>query len=138
MRKVLSSILAQADAQLAVHGLTYVQWLPLYKLVMDEGNTLASLARELSIDPGAMTRSLDRLAAKGLLRRERSSEDRRVVHLVLTDEGRKVAKEVPAVLAQVLNGHLRGFSLDEWQLLLQLLQRMLDNGDAMRLPVGAA
>ena len=105
---------------------------------MDEGNTLASLARELSIDPGAMTRSLDRLAAKGLLRRERSSEDRRVVHLVLTDEGRKVAKEVPAVLAQVLNGHLRGFSLDEWQLLLQLLQRMLDNGDAMRLPVGAA
>ena len=32
----------------------------------------------------------------------------------------------------------RGFSLDEWQLLLQLLQRMLDNGDAMRLPVGAA
>ena len=138
MRKVLSSILAQADAQLAVHGLTYVQWLPLYKLVMDEGNTLASLARELSIDPGAMTRSLDRLAAKGLLRRERSSEDRRVVHLVLTDEGRKVAKEVPAVLAQVLNGHLRGFSLDEWQLLLQLLQRMLDNGDAMRLPDGAA
>ena len=138
MRKVLSSILAQADAQLAVHDLTYVQWLPLYKLVMDEGNTMASLARDLAIDPGAMTRSLDRLAAKGLLRRERSSEDRRVMHLVLTDEGRNVAKEVPAVLAQVLNGHLRGFSLDEWQLLLQLLQRMLDNGDAMRLPVGAA
>ncbi len=138
MRKVLSSILAQADAQLAVHDLTYVQWLPLYKLVMDEGNTMASLARDLAIDPGAMTRSLDRLAAKGLLRRERSSEDRRVMHLVLTDEGRNVAKEVPAVLAQVLNGHLRGFSGDEWQLLLQLLQRMLDNGDAMRLPDGAA
>ena len=138
MRKVLSSILAQADAQLAVHDLTYVQWLPLYKLVMDEGNTMASLARDLAIDPGSMTRSLDRLAAKGLLRRERSSEDRRVMHLVLTDEGRNVAKEVPAVLAQVLNGHLRGFSGDEWQLLLQLLQRMLDNGDAMRLPDGAA
>jgi DNA-binding MarR family transcriptional regulator len=55
-----------------------------------------------------------------------------VVHLVLTDEGRKVARKVPAVLAEVLNGHLQGFSDDEWQLLLQFLNRMLVNGEAMR------
>jgi DNA-binding MarR family transcriptional regulator len=132
MRKVLSSILAQADAQLAVYDLTYVQWLPLYKLVMKEGNTVACLSRDLEIDPGAMTRSLDRLEAKGLVRRERSVDDRRVVHLVLTDEGRKVARKVPAVLADVLNGHLQGFSQAEWQLLLQLLGRMLVNGEALR------
>ena len=134
MRKVLSSILAQADTQLAAHDLTYVQWLPLYKLVMAEGNTVASLSRDLEIDPGAMTRSLDRLEAKGLVRRERSTEDRRVVHLVLTDEGRKVARRVPAVLADVLNGHLRGFSHDEWQLMLQFMTRMLANGEALRQP----
>ena len=32
MRKVMSSIRTQADAQLALHDLTYVQWLPLFKL----------------------------------------------------------------------------------------------------------
>lgn len=131
MRKVLSSILSRADLQLASHDLTYVQWLPLYKLAMDEGNTVASLARDLAIDPGAMTRSLDRLEAKGLVRRERSTEDRRVVHLRLTDDGRAVARKVPAVLAEVLNGHLRGFSAEEWQLMLQFLNRMLANGEAL-------
>lgn len=131
MRKVLSSILSRADLQLASHDLTYVQWLPLYKLAMDEGNTVASLARDLAIDPGAMTRSLDRLEAKGLVRRERSTEDRRVVHLRLTDDGRAVAGKVPAVLAEVLNSHLRGFSTEEWQLMLQFLNRMLANGEAL-------
>lgn len=132
MRKVLGSVLAQVDAQLSAYDMTYVQWLPLYKLLMKEGNTVAGLARELHIDPGAMTRSLDRLEAKGLVQRERSTEDRRVVHLVLTNEGRKVARKVPIVLSGVLNGHLRGFSEAEWQLLLEFLNRMLTNGEAMR------
>ena len=132
MRKVLGSVLAQVDAQLSAYDMTYVQWLPLYKLLMKEGDTVAGLARELDIDPGAMTRSLDRLEAKGLVRRERSTEDRRVVHLVLTDEGRKVARKVPTVLATVLNGHLRGFSEAEWHQLLEFLNRMLANGEAMR------
>jgi DNA-binding MarR family transcriptional regulator len=134
MRRVLSSVLAQADAELAAYDLTYVQWLPLYKLVMKEGSTMAGLSRDLDIDPGAMTRSLDRLEAKGLVRRERSTEDRRVVLLALTDEGRKVARKVPPVLSGVLNSHLRGFSDAEWQQLLEFLNRMLVNGEAMRRP----
>lgn len=132
MRKVLSSILAEADGQLAAYDLTHAQWLPLYKLVMNEGHTVAGLSRELALDPGTMTRALDRLEAKGLVRRERSTQDRRVVHLVLTDEGRQVARQVPAVLADVLNGHLSGFTEAEWQQLLQFLHRMLANGEALR------
>jgi DNA-binding MarR family transcriptional regulator len=132
MNKVLSSILAQADAQLAPYKLTYVQWLPLYKLLMDESQTSAQLAREIAIDPAALTRSLNRLEIKGLIHRERSVQDRRVVHLRLTDAGRDVAQHVPSVLADVLNGHLQGFSEPEWTLMLQLLQRMLSNGDGMK------
>ena len=105
MNKVLSSILAQADAQ---------------------------LARENAIDPAALNRSLNRLEIKGLLQRERSQQDRRVVHLRLTPTGREVAQHVPGVLADVLNGHLQGFSHTEWTQMLQLLQRMLTNGAALK------
>ena len=138
MRKVLSSILSQADARLAMHDVTYVQYLPLYKLLHcpDANATVATLARELEVDAGAMTRALNRLETKGLVQRQRSSTDRRVVHVLLTPEGRTVAAQVPGVLAEVLNGHLRGFSHAEWQQMLQLLQRMLANGDALR--AGAA
>ena len=132
MNKVLSSILAQADAQLAPYKLTYVQWVPLYKLLMNEGQTAAQLARENAIDPAALNRSLNRLEIKGLLQRERSQQDRRVVHLRLTPTGREVAQHVPGVLADVLNGHLQGFSHTEWTQMLQLLQRMLTNGAALK------
>ena len=132
MRQVLNSIRSQADARLAPCDMTYVQWLPLYKLMLQEGATTASLARELAIDPGAMTRSVDRLVAKGLVRRERSQQDRRVVHLELTADGRSAAQRVPAVLSEVLNAHLHGFSDAEWRQLLQLLQRMQANGEALR------
>jgi DNA-binding MarR family transcriptional regulator len=132
MNKVLSSILAQADAQLAPYKLTYVQWVPLYKLLMNEGQTATQLARDNAIDPAALNRSLNRLEIKGLIQRERSLQDRRVVHLRLTPAGRDVAQHVPSVLAQVLNGHLEGFSQSEWTLLLALLQRMLSNGESFK------
>lgn len=134
MKRVMSSILAQADARLAPLDLTHAQWLPLFKLAAKDCNTVAALSRELDQDPGAMTRSLDRLEAKGLVERERSTEDRRVVHLNLTEEGRKIARKVPPVMAEVLNQHLRGFSEDEWRQLIGLLSRMVANGDAMRDP----
>lgn len=138
LNKVLSSILAQADGQLARYRLTYAQWIPLYKLFKQDGCTPIAMARDLSMDPAALTRSLHRLEAKGLIRRERSTQDRRVVHLWLSDEGRAVAEHVPGVMAEVLNSHLQGFSHDEWQLLLRLLQRMLANGEALKAASPAA
>lgn len=132
MRKVLGSILQQADAQLAEHDLTYVQWLPLYKLMLCAETTNAGLARDLGMDPASVTRALDRLEAKGMLRRERSTADRRMVRLVLTDAGRAVAVKVPQTLACVLNAHLAGFSHEECALLLSMLRRMWANGEALR------
>ena len=132
MRRVMSSIRTQADAQLAAHDLTYAQWLPLFKLSLHESATVAALARDLETDPASMTRSLDRIEAKGLVVRERSTVDRRVVQLRLTPEGQRVADLIPPVLADVLNGHLSDFSHDEWQMLLGLLRRMLANGEALR------
>ena len=75
MRKVMSSIRTQADAQLSLHDLTYAQWLPLFKLLKGcpDSVTAAALARDLDVDPAAITRLFDRLEAKGLVRRERST-----------------------------------------------------------------
>jgi DNA-binding MarR family transcriptional regulator len=61
----------------------------------------------------------------------RSSEDRRVVNLELTDEGHEVARDVPAVLCRVQNAALRGFTAEEWQQLRDLLTRMLRNSQEL-------
>jgi DNA-binding MarR family transcriptional regulator len=134
LNQVLSSILAVADARLTEYKLTYVQWIPLYKLLQNGhvGSTPSALAKDLSIDPAALNRSINRLERKGLVRRVRSEHDRRMVHLHLTAEGREVAQPVPEALAGVLNDHLAGFSPEEWQTLLQLLTRMRMNGQQLR------
>lgn len=132
MRKVMTSIRTQADAQLSAHDLTYAQWLPLFKISRCPTTTVASLARDLETDPASMTRALDRLEAKGLVARERSTTDRRVVHVRTTALGTAMAEELTPVLAETLNAHLAGFSTDEWRQLVGLLQRMLANGEAAR------
>ncbi|MFO1274688.1 MAG: MarR family transcriptional regulator [Sphaerotilus natans] len=139
MRRVLGSVLQEADRRLAEHDLTHAQWMPLFKLLKccaGDSVTVASLARDLDVDPAAVTRMLDRLEVKGLVRRERSTSDRRVVQLVLTEAGREVAEKVPPVLVDVLNAHLAGFRPEEFEMLMSLLQRMLANGEAMRARAG--
>lgn len=131
-KRAMQSIVLQVDRRLAPHDLTHAQWVPLYKLAKGHCSTMAGLARDVALDPAAMTRALDRLEAKGLLKRVRSTEDRRVVNLELTEEGERVAELVPAVLAEVFNAHLAGFTKAEWTTLVSLLQRLVANGDALR------
>ncbi|MBX3586821.1 MAG: MarR family winged helix-turn-helix transcriptional regulator [Ramlibacter sp.] len=132
MRRIVSSLSQEIDRRMEDSGLTNAQWMPLMKLSSGAANTVAELARVCEMDAGAMTRLLDRLEAKGLCRRERSSEDRRVVHLELTPEGADAAKVIPAVLSQLQNECLAGFTTEEWHTLKSLLRRVLDN--ALTLP----
>jgi DNA-binding MarR family transcriptional regulator len=71
---------------------------------------------------------LDRLEEKQLVRRRRSDDDRRVVHLELTDKGMRVGDEIQPLINAELKRHLRGFSDKEISTLTDLLRRMLENG----------
>lgn len=132
MRRILTGVSQAVDCEMSdPGGPTYPQWLPLHKLAVGAATTVAELARECLLDAGAMTRLLDRLEAKGLCRRVRSLEDRRVVNIELTDEGRAAAQQVPEILSRVQNEHLAGFSEAEWEQLKSYLRRILDNAQAL-------
>lgn len=132
MRRITQLMVGQVDRRLECMGLTQAQWAPLFLIHRGEANTLAALARELQVDAGALTRTLDRLEAKGLCRRERSAEDRRVVHLALTPEGEKAAEPVPGILCDVSNAMLAGFTQAEWETLMGLLRRIVANAEALK------
>jgi len=131
MRRILSGISQGVELQMGDPGPTFPQWVPLHKVHQGMATTVAELARECQLDTGAMTRLLDRLEAKGLCRRVRSLEDRRVVHIELTDEGRVAAEQVPHVLSRVQNEYLAGFTEAEWAQLKGYLQRIFDNTQAI-------
>ena len=135
MRRSLALMALSIEHELEPTGLTNAQWLPLYKLHLGVASTVAELARECDHDAGSMTRLLDRLEAKNLCRRHRSSDDRRVVNLELTDAGRAAAQDIPAILSDVQNAYLAGFSHDEWTALKGYLSRILDNAKTLQAAV---
>lgn len=110
-------------------GLTAMQWRPLLLISHKEIDTPAELARFMQVDTGAMTRTLDRLEAKGFLTRQRCLEDRRVVKIALTPVGKEVIEQIVPMVADTLNLHLEGFSRDEIQMLFGLLHRLILNGE---------
>lgn len=132
MKRVLMSIVHQVDKRLEPHDLTSAQWGPLLHLRKAGSSTVAELARWQQVDAGSMTRLLDRLEKKGLCKRVRSTADRRVVQVELTPEGEASITGVPAVLCEVLNAHLAGFSKSEWVALKTYLARMLETGELLR------
>lgn len=134
MRRIISLVSQTIERDMEPTGLTNAQWVPLLKLHMRLASTVAELARECDLDAGSMTRLLDRLEAKQLVRRVRSCDDRRVVNIELTDAGRAAAKGIPEILCRVQNAHLTGFSVEEWQTLTGYLRRILDTAQALQAP----
>jgi len=123
-----TSLIRMSDQGVAPLGLTAMQWRPLVILRYGNMDTPAELARSVNVDTGAMTRTLDRLEAKGFLTRRRSQEDRRVVKLELTPSGHDVVEQILPAISNALNAHLSGFTTEEFELFLQFLRRLIANG----------
>ena len=83
-------------------------------LVRDRpGLSLRELALEEGISAPSLSGHVDRLESAGLLRRVRSTDDRRRVGLELTDEGRTLLRRVRARRTTWLAERLAGLSDEE-------------------------
>lgn len=127
VKRVRSMLSVAVEREIADHDVTYDQWGVLLMILTERGDTAAVLARGMECDTGSMTRMLDRLEAKELIVRTRSTDDRRRVQLELTPGGKRLAERLVAAIVKVLNRHLEGFAADELELFKGFLRRMLAN-----------
>jgi DNA-binding MarR family transcriptional regulator len=104
-------------------GLTYPQYLVM--LVLWEHGEL------LRLDSGTLSPLLKRLEAAGLVRRERSTQDERSVHIRLTDEGTAMKERAVQVPRRI--GAATGFELTEIEDLRARLDRLTRALDAAAL-----
>jgi DNA-binding MarR family transcriptional regulator len=126
---VSGRLLVAFDGEMTGLGITGAQWVILMRIANGCGSTAAELCRFSRYDTGSMTRMLDRLEEKGLLRRVRSDKDRRVVCLELTEAGRDLYPLLPPVAIKVMNAHLRGFTRTELDQFKSFLNRMRTNSE---------
>ena len=134
IHRVKTELLAAMDRELARDEVlaslevSSAQFIILATLSLGSAKSASDLCKGISYDAGAMTRMLDRLEEKGLLRRSRDPADRRLVNLELTERGTEAMPRMRAASMRVLNRFLQGFTKAEARQLESYLERMLENG----------
>lgn len=121
------------DEQLAPLEITAAQFAIVAVLGTGASKSASELCSEISYDAGAMTRMIDRLEDKGLVRRRRDPNDRRLMKLELAEQAVAAIPRIRGVAARAVSEFLRGFSPGEVGKLKELLARMLDNAQAQHL-----
>lgn len=74
---------------------------------------ISNIARRMYLHPTTVVGIVDRLEARALVSRNRSKEDRRVIWVELTREGRELVQSVPEVVHGLLGAKLEGLSPKE-------------------------
>jgi DNA-binding MarR family transcriptional regulator len=117
---------AALDAELAPLGIIMPQGALILRIAQGEDSP-GQLAGLLGTDTAGMTRLVDRLVAKGLVRRAPRPGDRRAVVVELTEAGRDLHPLVEPAFARVTARLTEGFSPVEVRAAADLLRRMIDN-----------
>ena len=115
------------DKDLAALEVTAAQFIILANLLRGEAKSACELCRALEYDRGAMSRMIDRLEKKKLLRRVALAHTRREQSLEVTAAGKAAFPKMLACLAKVLNRLLKGVTKAQVRAVERTLNQMLAN-----------
>lgn len=110
----------------AGHDLSFSQYITLKKLAA--GTTSATdLARAAELNPGAMTRLIDKLIERGLVERHADPGDRRVVRIQLSAEGQSIWRDIDQCGNRVRERAMSGMDEAERLAFIRVLEQVRDN-----------
>ncbi len=133
-----SAIRKGLSEELEPFGVTPTQGVILEAAFDGNANTLTGLARVIPVDAAGISRQLDKLTDKGLVRRRRLRSDRRTVRIELTEAGRDlVPKLAPCVRANNTK-ILSGITKAEQAVFTGIIQKMLQNAGSVVKPATAS
>ena len=115
------------DRRIRKLGLTRAQWWVLTHLYRSNGVTQTELAETLEIEKPTLGRLLDRLEAKGWVRREHDASDRRVWRVHLTDEVEPALRTMRTIAAELRRDALTGLSAEQRERFVDTLLAIKEN-----------
>ena len=86
--------------------------------------SLSELSDKLRAQNSTVTGIIDRMEREGLAQRVRSTEDRRVVRIRLTEKGAKLAQEIPVEPMVILRNALASLTVSESKELLRIFTKV--------------
>src|SRR5437870_4110431 len=85
---------------------------------------MKQIAEFLLLAVNSVTSTVDNLEKKGIVRRQRSEQDRRIVHVELTNAGKTAYKAATAEKLQLLRSMLAPLTEDEQTIFLVLFRKI--------------
>ena len=125
--RIRKALRCEFEGRAAELDITASQLQVLHRLWEGDGILTSTLTRDICSDGGTITGLLDRLEAKGLIRRERSVEDRRAVQVYLTPAGHEMKQPLMEILTVLNEQALEGIGPIERSQLLVALKRIGEN-----------
>lgn len=101
----------QMETGLKPLGLSRSQFAVMMALLENDGLTQVEIGRQLTMPGSAVTRNIDRLEQVGFVKRHNHETSRRSYRIHLTNEGRKIAPQLFAVVEDVNKRLLSSLSL---------------------------
>ncbi|RMB02874.1 MarR family winged helix-turn-helix transcriptional regulator [Eilatimonas milleporae] len=138
LRRITRAIDLHSKKLVRTSGLTAPQLLVLQSVRRHGCVKPSTIARDIVLSQATVTSIVDRLEKNGLVTRQRSAKDRRVVEILLTEGGQKKLLAAPELLQA---GFLREYrKLDEWERTqltasLQRVAAMMDAEDIDAAPI---
>jgi len=109
------------------HGITVAQWAVLVVLWETDGLAQKDLSERVAVETPTLSRTIDRMERDGLVKRERNIQDRRQVHVNLTEHGAALWRDLVPEAEANLERALDGFDENEEAVLRGLLKRVIGN-----------
>ena len=91
---------------------------------LGDGNNMSAIARRLGITVGSLTTSMNSLVKKGYVDRQRSSEDRRVVYISLSEKGVKAYYHHKKFHEQMIDSVVKELTEEELEALVKALTKL--------------
>jgi DNA-binding MarR family transcriptional regulator len=133
LRRIMRATDLQSQQLSRQSGLTVPQLLVMQAIAKEGSPSTSTLARHIVVSHATVTRIIDRLERDGVVKREKSSKDKRVVNVSLTDSGKSKLDAAPEPLQAEFLRRYRELESWEQQMLKSSLLRIATMMDAENL-----
>ena len=130
LRRVIRATDLHSKQLVKTTGLTAPQLLLLQAIRDKVDGTIGQLAKHISLSQATVTTILDRLEKRELVKRVRSTTDKRKVHACLTDKAIEILKEAPVPLQEHFAEQFNDLEAWEQTMIISSLQRIAQMMDA--------
>jgi MarR family transcriptional regulator, organic hydroperoxide resistance regulator len=130
LQRTADAVMRPVEAEIKSHGLSATQYnvLRILRGAGDSGRTCGEIGDRLITRDPDITRLLDRMEKRGLIRRERQTKDRRVILTFVTETGLALLKQLDVTVSETTQhalGHMGDRKLKD---LCRLLEQARNGG----------